>query len=214
MTGKTSIWLIILIFVAGGFTFAQEVQFPSNKIGVYQFEFHGAKYELDDRTSSGDASNTLSGNVFFVERILLDVFAIGIKAGSGLKRTLEFNLGTNDIKVEETASYQALEFKTYGTKHWKEGFKPYLAVGYGMLTTTSTVSIESDAGAESEETTTATIPLKSWCIGFDYILWSIILRMEIGQTNGKRIDLESSTTYQAEYDYDTETAALAIGYIF
>ncbi len=211
---RLSLILILTACFTNTTVLARDIQFPATKLGVYQFQFHGAKYELEDQDSGDDGSEVLVGNVIFLERILLDVFAIGLKYGSGLTRTLELKLGDDDVTIEETASYQALELKTYADKHWKEGFKPYLAVGYGILTTSSAISIEPDSGTASDETTGQSIPIKSWCIGFDYILWSFILRAEIGQTNGSRIDLESSTTYQADYDYDTQTIALALGYLF
>ncbi len=193
---------------------AQDIVFPSNKIGVYLFEFQGPVYELDNLTTKESGSEKLSGTVLFYERILSDVFTLGIKYGSGMTRTLEFDIGSSEVTIEETVSYQALEIKSYGTNHRKGGFKPYLAVSYGMLTATSTISTSPESGSIAEDETTAVIPIKAWCIGFDYILWKIAFRMEIGQSNGSRNDLESSDTYRAKYQYDTTTAGVALAYFF
>ncbi len=195
-------------------TQAQNIVFPANKLGVFYWELGSPKYTLDNQTSDDNDSKALAGPVVFYERILTDVFTISLKYGSGLKREMNIDLGTDEINIRETASYQAIEIKSYGTNHRKSGFKPYLAVSYGMLSTSSSITTKPASGATSEDETKAVIPIKAWCLGIDYILWKLAFRLEFGQTNGERIDRESSDTYQASYDFNTVTSGIGLAYFF
>lgn len=211
---RVSFLLICSLLTAFHTVPAQDFVFPANKLGVFYWELRSPKYTLDNQTVEDDASKAFAGPVMYYERILTDVFTIGIKYGSGLRREMNIELGTDEVNIKETASYQALEIKSYATTHRKGGFKPYLAVSYGMLSTTSSITIKPVAGATTEDETKAVVPIKAWCLGIDYILWKLAFRLEIGQSNGDRLDRESSDTYQAIYDFNTFTSGAGLAYFF
>lgn len=211
---KISFLLICSLLAVFHSVLAQNIVFPANKLGVFYWELRAPKYTLDNQTDDGSDSKAMAGPVLYYERILSDVFTIGLKYGSGLRREMNIKLGNDEVNIKETASYQALEFKSYGTKHRKSGFKPYLAVSYGMLSTTSSITTKPSAGAATEDETKAVIPIKAWCLGVDYLLWKLAFRLEIGQSNGDRIDRESSDTYQATYDFNSFTSGIGLAYFF
>lgn len=193
---------------------AQDIVYPSLKLGVYQQQFQEGTLTLDDQANEKTEKGTLIGYVFFVEKVIYDVFAVGVKSGSSLARTINYEIGTSDVTVEESAAYTALEFKTYSDNHRKNGFKAFLSVSYGTLTTQSEITTQPSAGSASTDTTGATIPIRAWSVGFDYILGFMVARLEAGQANGNRSDLEGGSTYRATYNYDSTTAAFALGILF
>lgn len=205
-------WILLLIPLLGFSTmcsFAQDIVFPGNKIGVFYQEIQGAEYKLDNQTQKKKDSDTLIGNVAFYERAVTDVFWIEARVGSGFQRKMEFRLGGTDTTVEETASYWILNFKTYSANHWKDGLKAYLAAGMGSLTTNSSIT----AGSTSDKTA-ASIPFSTVSVGIDYIWGSFAARIELGRINGERDDLESSSTYYANYYYHASTVGYALYYFF
>ena len=114
---------------------------------------------------------------------------------------MQMIVGTNTVDILETASFWALEFKAFIKDNMRPGLKPFLGVGYGNYTTTSSLSVIPASGSITEDETTATIPFTLLSGGFDYTFGFGGVRLEVGTTTGKRTDLESSSTYYASYDY-------------
>jgi len=194
---------MLLVFCNTSELFAAKTKVPKNKIGALYHSHSTGNYTLSQQGSSNtdSASASLIGFGFFYERIFLDRFSSAFKYGYGLERNLELTVGTNTIQALETASYWALDFKAFMRDNMRPGMKPFLGVGYGNYTTTSTLSVIPASGAVTEDETAATIPFTVLSAGFDYTFGFGGFRLEAGMTTGKRTDLESSSTYYASYDY-------------
>ena len=188
------------------------VKVPKSKIGATHHTHSTGDFELDEKatTLEGSSSAPLVGFALFYERLFLDKFSAAFKYGYGLERSMETTIGTNELEILETASFWALEFRAFVKDNIRPGLKPFLGVAYGNYSVNTTITIIPTAGSETEEETSATIPYTMLSVGADYTFGFGGIRLEAGQTTGKRNDLEGSDTYRVTYNYDGSVVGISV----
>ena len=211
------LWLVLLMscllgLVSTSATAQRKIKVPKSKIGATHHTHSTGDFELDEKasTSDGSISSPLVGFALFYERLFLDKFSAGFKYGYGLERSMETTVGTNDLEILETASFWSLEFRAFVKDNIRPGLKPFLGVAYGNYSVNSTITIIPSAGAETEEETSATIPFTMLSFGADYTFGFGGIRLEVGQTTGKRNDLDGSDTYRVTYNYDGSIVGISV----
>ncbi len=188
------------------------IKVPKSKIGATPHTHSTGNFELDAKASTdeGSVSGSLVGFALFYERLFLDKFSAAFKYGYGLERSMETTIGTDDLEILETASFWSLEFRAFVRDNIRPGLKPFLGVAYGNYSVNSTITIIPTAGTESEEDTSATIPFTMLSLGADYTFGFGGIRLEAGQTTGRRNDLDSSDTYRVTYNYDGSVVGISV----
>jgi hypothetical protein len=191
---------------------AAKPKIPKSKIGATHHTHSTGDFELDETASSasGSASAPMVGFALFYERLFLDRFSAGFKYGYGLERSMEASVGTNDLEILETASFWSLEFRAFVKDNIRPGLKPFLGVTYGNYSVKSVITIIPSTGTTTEEETAATIPFTMLSFGADYTFGFGGVRLEVGQSTGKRNDLEGSSTYRTTYNYDGSVVGISV----
>lgn len=204
--------MLCLTWVSLNSAYAAKLEVPKNKAGATHHTYSTGEFTLSSQSTSdsGAASVNLIGFALFYERLFLDRFSAGFKYGFGLERSQELEVGTSTLKVLETASFWALEFRAYISDNLNPGFKPFMGVSYANYTVKSAISILPASGSITEDETSASIPVTVLSFGADYTFGFGGIRLEIGQATGKRNDLESSTDYYASYIYDGSIIGISV----
>ncbi len=206
--------VLLFCFIAFGNSSVEAAapKIPKSKIGATHHTHSTGDFKLEEQgsTNAGSASESLVGFAFFYERLFLDRFSAGFKYGYGLERSMEMKVGTSDLEILESATFWSLEFRAFVRDNIRPGLKPYLGVSYGNYTVKSVITIIPETGATTEEETSATIPFTMLAFGADYTFGFGGIRLEFGQTTGKRNDLEGSATYYASYDYDGSVVGISV----
>lgn len=205
--------LLVMLGATTENAYAAKPKIPKNKAGAtHHTHSAGTNQGFTEQGTSntGTITDNMVGFAVFYERLFLDRFSAGFKYGYGLERNSQITVGTNNLEVLETASFWALEFRAYFEDHLRPGIKPFLGVGYGNYTATSTIKVIPTSGSVTEDETTATIPFTSLSAGADYTFGFGGVRLELGQSTGKRSDLESSSTYYATYDYTASIVGISV----
>ena len=113
------------------------------------------------------------------------------------------------VDILETTSFAAFDFKAYFKDHTSPGIKPYLGVGFGNYTATTTVTQVSTT-TNTEGTTTATVPVTMLNVGFDFVSEFGGMRFDVGMISGTRRDRESHDSFDAKYDYTGQAVSIGV----
>lgn len=182
---------------------------PKNKFGAMHYTHSGGQYTLQSATDTSTVDEPLIGAGFYYERVFQSRFSAGLKFSSFLERSLTQTLDGNTVTTVENTTMFTLDFKAFFKDHMMNGFKPFMGVAFGTYAPSSTVTTI-EATGNTEGTTTASVPITSLSVGFDYVLDFGGVRFEAGAVNGKRRDLEGHDTYTANYQYDGSAVSIGV----
>jgi hypothetical protein len=187
---------------------------PGNKFGANYNVINSASYTLTSKTNASQSdtgSESVVGAVLLYENVLSSKFAWGLKYGYQLTRNMEMTVGTTDLNVEEITSYWLLDVKAYQKDHVSGGLKPFLSVGFGNMTVTSTIT----QGSTTDTTeTTAIIPITTLSGGIDYFMDAGGFRLEVGLMTGEKADQESHDDYKANYKLAGSYGNIGVFWLF
>ncbi len=217
--------LIFCNLLLCSYTFAVPKGGPKNKFGANYNVISGTKYSLTSKTTSdssysgssgGSASGSenIVGAVIIYENVLSSKFAWGLKFGAQLSRNMELELGTTTLNVEETTSYWLLDVKAYHKDHMSGGLKPFLAVGFGNMSITSTITDSSSSETDETSETSASVPITTLSGGVDYFMNAGGFRLEGGLITGEKSDLESNDSYSANYQMTGGYVNIGVFWLF
>jgi len=212
---KTVLFLILIAMVSSSILFAQarRTRESKNKFGSVYHVISGSDFTLTNTTTgeTGTASDSIVGAVFFYERIFDSKFSMGLNGTSFLERNMTIAVGSETLEVVEQSTLILLHFKAYHKDHSAGGIKPYLGVGVGSLSVSSTITSATDT---TGSTTSATIPITVISAGLDYFWESGGFRVEVGYLTGERSDLEGHDTYAAKYQATGSTGSIGVYWLF
>lgn len=209
---KKYLFVALAILLLASPALAQrKVKEPKNKIGFSQINHTGAIYELESASTTQVDTDTgkMVGLGIFYERVFQSRFSAGLKYSTGLDRSLNLNIDGNRVSVVEATKLTSFDFKAYFKDHSAAGLKPYLGVGWGTMVSTSTVTTIATSG-NTEGTTTASVPITSLNLGFDYLMEFASVRFDLGNATGSRRDLTSHSAYKANYTMDGSSVAIGV----